>query len=439
MHLILVESSKKSEKVKTLLVQAGLNNEFTCAFTGGRIFDFKVDGSVESWDRVNPDIHGYLSKQIHKSESVIALTDADEQGEYIAFQVSTLANDHGKRTVKGDLLELTVQGLKNSLSKLRPINYEVVRQCHAERMLNLKVAKFGIEQGFGPISIHKLLMAEYLEQTATTNIAYLGGDDKAVVLTKHNTLGDVESNTKERTILPPSTLDVYAHSLIANNDSLAVVADRLQDLYEDSMLSYTRSDAHDWYPEAFDSIELLEESFGYQSNESGFWANCNGTIPHSAIYIIEPNCIHLNLPEVNCIQQLSLGVLGHNNTRSFVADIDINLLDSLAISAGGISAAHPELQILVGLKELDLYKPSTSGLQCHALANNLFDGHAIDLQAILSHRAFAKKHFPKLSDCIDKKTNPLHSIIQQQAPAQEREINNNLADRAFDELIGLGR
>ncbi|MGF1826861.1 toprim domain-containing protein [Vibrio splendidus] len=440
MHLILVESSKKAQKVKSLLFEMNLHDEFNCSFTGGRIFDFKVNDSAEAWERLNPAIHDYLTKQIMISESVIAMTDADEQGEYIAFQIATLADDLGKTTIKGDLIELTEKGLKSSLQNSRPINLDVVKQCHAERLLNLKVAKFGIENGFGPTSIHKLLMAEYLEQTEPVNVANLNIDGQAVgVLTKGRTLSYVEKNLVECPILPPSTFDVYASSLVIGTESLEVIADRLQSIYEDGLLSYTRSDAHDWYPEAYECIELLEESHGYLSNHSAFLANSSTANPHSAIYIIEPKCLHLNLPELNVINQISLGVLGHSNAKSYVGDVGVKFLNNLSISAGGLKPADPQLQILVGLNEIDLYKPSTSSQQCNALASAFFDGHVLDQQAILNHRSFGKKHFPNLADCIEHKTNPMHSIINPELQLQGSNIDNTLANRAFDELTNLSR
>ncbi|WP_249335271.1 hypothetical protein, partial [Vibrio parahaemolyticus] len=98
------------------------------------------------------------------------MTDADEQGEYIAYQLQTIANQYGRSLVKADLSELSPLGIKTALSKVRPINLDVVAQAHTERLLNLKVANYGINQGIGPTSIHKLIVASHLMDTPTLNV-----------------------------------------------------------------------------------------------------------------------------------------------------------------------------------------------------------------------------------------------------------------------------
>lgn len=117
MDLVILESASKSKVFARHIEALGLKSDFKVAFCGGRIFDWSVGQSNSEWSPVNPEINQYLQSIIAQSETIVAMTDKDEQGEFIAYQIANLAK--GKLVLKGDLSEISPSGVKQALSSVR--------------------------------------------------------------------------------------------------------------------------------------------------------------------------------------------------------------------------------------------------------------------------------------------------------------------------------
>ncbi|EPM6351753.1 toprim domain-containing protein [Vibrio alginolyticus] len=435
MNLILVESSLKSKQVNLALGALGIQEEFTCGFTMGRVFDFKVGDPSLKWSPRNSDVYQYLSTQIQRSDNVIAMTDADEQGEYIAYQLQTIANQYGRSLVKADLSELSPLGIKTALSKVRPINLDVVAQAHTERLLNLKVANYGINQGIGPTSIHKLMVASHLMDTPTLNVATFLDDESSVkALTYNTSLKSAESELVEVPTKPPSTLNIYQNVAIHYDTPVCDIANNLQDLYQSGKLSYGRVTENYWYPSAENSVEDTLSELCVAIDMERFAALTERNQAHSAIYVVDHRSVYSKHSEVEMVTEFTKSALGLSDKKTYLADAGGPILSTEELVQSGLKRSSPDIQILQSLNELGLYKPSTSPTLCSSLSSAFYINSQLNKEALKFQFSITKRLFPSLLEHIEMRQNPITQQVNHNVDGTELTITNNMANTLFDNL-----
>ena len=434
MKLILVESSVKAKVVNDHLSRINMDDSYHCSFTSGRIFDFALNDE-QSWRVRNKEVVLYLENAIAKSDSVIALTDADDQGEYIAYQIAILADKHNKSVVKGDLVELTEIGVKNALNNTRELDIKLVQKTHSERLVHLKIGQRGINKGYGPASIQELMAAEYLSTSETLEVTQdvVNGTPRSYLSSGQST-----SQVVEVPINPPSTFDLYTNALISPSTDLLALETEMQTLYEHGLLSYTRTPANEWLPEAIDMVSSLIDSNGYIADKTHLASHTSVNVPHSAIYIVSPHCIGLRLRSVELINEFTLASAGVNDSRAFRSNIPYPILNIHQDIAGGRFRAPPQLQTLIALREMKLYKPSTSAKICHKLAEKFFVDDSLSMRNIQLGKAFTDRELPVLKHYVSNRLNPLNELINSEISQSNLEVNHSIANKAFEELTHRG-
>mgnify|MGYP000194541442 CR=1 FL=1 len=435
MNLVLVESSIKAKTVNEHLCSLNMDDSHRCSFTSGRIFDFAMNDE-HSWRVKNKQVVQYLESAIANAESIIALTDADDQGEYIAYQIAILADKYQKPVVKGDLVELTPVGIKNALNNTRDLDIKTVQKTHSERLVHLKIGQVGVNKGYGPTSIQELMTAEYLANSEMLEVT-----QDLVSGCPRWYLSDRESASQvvEVPIKPPSTFDLYVNALIDPATDLLTLEEEMQTLYENGLLSYSRTPANEWLPEAIDMVSDLVDSNGYIADKAHLASHTNVNVPHSAIYIVRPNSIGLRLSSLDLINEWTLASAGVSGSRAFKSNIPYPILNIHQGIAGGRFRAQPQLQTLVALREMNLYKPSTSAKISHKLAQKFFAYNARSMGSIKLSQAFASKELPDLKHYVSKRLNPLNELINSEITPSNLEVNPSIANKAFEELTHRGR
>ncbi|MDA0146416.1 toprim domain-containing protein [Vibrio sp. RW] len=435
MHLVLVESSKKATIVNDHINALGLSSSYQCSFTAGRIFDFELNNHF-NWSARNGETLAYLERMIQRCEMVIAMTDADEQGEYIAYQIAVIADRYNKETKKADLVELTSIGINRALNTLRELDIPIIQKTHSERLVHLKVGQMTIEHGFNVSSIHELMVTEYLATNDLINV--LQEQDHST--TKYFLSRNTENfNVKELPLKPPSTFDVYTNALIDRSVDLVELEGELQCLYENGLLSYARTPSNEWLPEAVDHIDSLADANGYTSDSKFLESHTSVNVPHSALYIVKPNASALNLKSLALVSEWSLSIACPNGLRAFSSDVDSPILNLKHNMKTQRSRAHPQLQVLTALRDIDLFKPSTSAKISHKIATRYFNGDHLIKPRLDKSRFCTKAIFPELTKYVEKRTNPLNVLINSEITSSNLEVNHSIAERTFVELTQKGR
>jgi len=435
MKLILVESSKKAKLVNERLRELDVHYDFHCSFTCGRLFDYKVTGASSLQVR-NREVVNYLETVIARCDSVIAMTDADEQGEYIAYQVAVIADKFNKEVMKGDLIELTTFGVKKSLSNLRAIDIKTVQKAHSERLVNLKIAQMGIANGYGAVGIPELMTAEYLTKN---NLVEVGSVTEHGNVFNFLTRGGKASAPKHVPVQPPSTFDIILNSMLQNKSDVVSICDEFQELYESGLLSYARTPSNEWLPDAVGAIEELVSACGYLVDHQLIQSNCSVDIPHSALYIVEPKSLGLRLNSLNLVSEWTLATLDRSEYRTYTSDVPYPIISNLSSAdLGPKKVAQSQVQTFLALKDLDLYKPSTGGAIAKKLANRFFNGPHLSVTEISKARNYTSKEFPELRNFVQQRQNPLNELINSEIKSSNLEVGNKIAETAFEALTHRG-
>lgn len=402
MITICVESAQKSKMINRIISKIGAE-DIQCIFVAGRIFDYNLN-SQGPWDIINPDVHSFLKKQIQASDTVIAMTDSDHQGELIAFQINEVAN--GIPCIKADLPEISVNGIRNAIKNGRSIDNSVVMQTLAQRLLNYEIAQQGINQKIGPISIPSMVTAlelekgeQYFQQSEIVD--YDGQRYFAKFLSKDNERIDIPNPIRH---LPPTTEDVLLDNLLSGQHKSVEVLKIMQAAYELGDLSYSRTPSNEWHSEAVTYLEDLLESESYLVNTKLLGSHINNSTAHSALYLLNPE---LGQNEVfnQMIHRTFSAISKGERSGEYGA--------KLQLKSGGFNyhfkpinsdlrptktLSTPEQTVFRILKENTVTKPSTHGVQTTKLSNLFWDENlkikTDHVQALAQH---ARKYHPELT------------------------------------------
>lgn len=397
MITICVESALKSQAIGKLL--SDIPN-FCCVFTAGRIFDLSLSGNCSSWEVVNPDIHNYLLQQFGNSESVIAMTDADEQGELIAYQISLLAE--GKPCAKANVFQMTREGVLDAIRAVRPIDTQVVIRTLAERFTNYEIGKCGALDRLAGVSLAALKVAIEIESgtkiyTKTQSFEKDGYHLSATVLTK-----DLNCTLSEPfRHQPPSTADVLLDAVLDNRNAVTVAKD-LQNLYDSGLAAYSRTPSHEWDSSSIRHLESLVIEAGYDIDTNRLRSYVNDHVSHPALYTSAPFREHYGL---TYIQQRAMSCIikgdRYKELGSQVRSSDSAMhFNAKVISKGRPNdcskIATPEQFGFYILEANQLCKPSTLAIQTSKIAKLLWPNGLEVTNALNRYVNHAKKNYPKI-------------------------------------------
>lgn len=407
MDLVILESASKSKVFARHIEALGLKSDFKVAFCGGRIFDWSVGQSNSEWSPVNPEINQYLQSIIAQSETIVAMTDKDEQGEFIAYQIANLAK--GKLVLKGDLSEISPSGVKQALSSVRAIDMAVVSKVLIERQMNLFIAEYALKRGFRPTSLQAMNVAQHLAHGFSVNkvgeLFEINGERLFVdgLTLEKSFIDDARING----VLPPNTLDVLMDVQMKHNTSVKDVTKELNQCFEMGVLPYTRTPASSWHQDAIGRVEqLLDENAIYHTDDV-FSSRVDSNVAHSSLYIADTDYFHSNLDTLMSVKERCLAVFSDR----YHVGLQSSLLPNVAFLARKcagretpyVESASPELKVLSILTKTGFSKPSTlSGITTQLAKTFWANDGKINDQVVNESVRFSEMYFPNLSNSSDE-------------------------------------
>ncbi|MFS1426291.1 DNA topoisomerase [Vibrio splendidus] len=276
--LLIIESTHKINAINSLLVQGG-HSEFKVVATRGRIRDLPSDRmginlndySFEEVD-VLPSVTNYIKEMSCKFGTTFICTDADNEGEKIAFDITNLVENSVKRSViKAYTPEALTFALENSI-KLdeSKIKAQVAKRIF-DRVVSSDLAKTNLPDSLDHSGIGRIItpvLSLISESKPKSGVVYRDFESKGDIvrfivdchgLTKEEVssvaeivsgVGDIEFSLEEqKDMIDSSTFwnGKQAMVNIASSLNMAVkeVFDHLQDLYTQGMISYFRTDTCD--------------------------------------------------------------------------------------------------------------------------------------------------------------------------------------------------
>ena len=396
---IIVESSKKAERINRILRVNGLSDDFKCYFCSGRIFDLKMSNTKKTWDIRNKDVYDFIKSVINNGNKSIIMTDSDAQGELIAYQIYELAdNNIIGRTINNNL---TYEGIVSSLSNIKQIDYNIVFDALRERYLAFDIYRQQIDKGQKPVSLSLMQISDVIldDVFQIEDVIEINGK-----MYKGRHLGLSESNTlHECRKGGGNTFDI---SMELAMKGMYSITNELQELYINGTTSYGRTDSNDWYKESINEIAETVESDGYYFDNSLFENHSKDNMAHSALYLLEHDILSSDITESiksRCVDCLSS--YGNSNVLHMTNGSGIKFRYSRTneMMNANIIKASPWCSVMFHSMNLGIMKPSTLDQKTNNIVSSLFKNGKIDLNALNYVNFIKKSEFPKFNFMSESK------------------------------------
>jgi len=373
--LVVIESNGKKDKIRKIFNDIGFKN--TSVFsTKGRLLDLPKDSigfnfdNFSDFDRVplNQGKVSELASLSLNSDAVFIFTDDDIEGEVIAQDVKDIIGEKVSYRIRSQ--SISEKGVLDSLSNMSEINSSNVIGGLSRRIFDRFIGFKTPKEEFNDVRIGRVLTpvlsslskeespsavlnysADHNDKTWNINIPIMPGEMK-----------DIENIFFSLSELEPPEIEQISCELINDDTSpfnagsallllsssldepISTIAKNMQELYEDGVLSYPRTDSFYLSKETIESMKKMATVFGVEGFDSDFFEKKISEIQSKNLRSQESHeAIHILTDEINLfgncnsmtVKEQILTLVARQNIRAGQKNKKIE------ISKGKINSSSP--------------------------------------------------------------------------------------------------
>lgn len=370
-RLVIVESSTKTNTIKKYLN----DNNVIVTYSSGHIYNLpkdKLGFDTNTWNldyiKTNPKIISNIRECVVKSDIIYIATDPDLEGETIAYNIKDAIADliKNKKCFRISFNEITETAVKNAISNPREIDLNIVNAQETrrivDRMIGYKVSpilwtKFnknylssGRVQNAALIMCinqrNKILNSEILQKwnieckfifdKKDKKSSFIGSmlnpnniDDPVIAKSimeklKTNVKYSINYDIKTHSISPPPPYTTTSMQQDCYNKykwNAKITMKYAQDLYENGLISYIRTDSTNISNDAKNIIiNYIKNTYkGEYAKYRSFKSKINNAQEaHEAIRITNPNIISCNSSDKLGASSVSVRTANHDKLYQMI-------------------------------------------------------------------------------------------------------------------------